>query len=418
MISHQLRPGRFQRFLCFLLSGAIAAAPSAAAFGQGFGAQQAVRRSVSGLERGPEAPPAETPPIFQEGSPAPPSSPGSMTGKIDTTFVSPTASVLAVLRPAQLLTSPVSQMFPVEVASAAGVKYLGVDPVDVDEIIAFIDLSNGLPPLYGVTIKFNKPFRAAAIPVERRTHAHLSDLNGKKYLKSAHPLLPSFYGPNNKTLVLAPDAVMQTLVTSAGQPKSGPILDRSREAQAGSDLYVAADVVSLRPLIQMSMAQAQGKLPPEAKPYLDAPNLISAAELTFNLTAPGPTSLVLHGNDDAAAQQIEAMLLEAINKYQATAGEQPAGDDPIQQALARYKERMAKPFQPLRNGTSVTCVQIDGQDPAQRQLTSVAVIGVLVALLLPAVQAAREAARRAQEGAGVGAPPAGGEVPPPEAERR
>jgi hypothetical protein len=35
-------------------------------------------------------------------------------------------------------------------------------------------------------------------------------------------------------------------------------------------------------------------------------------------------------------------------------------------------------------------------DPTQRQLTNVAVIGILVALLLPAVQAAREAARRNQ----------------------
>ena len=34
------------------------------------------------------------------------------------------------LRPAQILTSPMAQMFPVEVASAAGLQYLGSDPVE------------------------------------------------------------------------------------------------------------------------------------------------------------------------------------------------------------------------------------------------------------------------------------------------
>jgi hypothetical protein len=346
-----------------------------------------------------------------------PYSPSAAIGKLDTKYVSPTAAAIIVLRPAQLLTSPAMQMFPVEVASAAGLQYLGVDPVDIDEVVAYVDMSNPLRPAYGVTIKFNKPFRAAAIPMERRAHAQLSELNGKKYLKSAHPMLPSFYGPNNKTLVLAPDAVLAKLVTEAGQPKSGTLIDRTRDVSSGSDLYVAVDMVPLRPLAQMGMAQAQDKIPPEAQQYADAVNLISAAELTLNLAAAGPSSFVIHGNDDAAATQLEQIVQSAMSKLQMSAGNgQPAGEGPIQQALARYQERVSRPFQPMRNGASLTCMQIDGQDPAQRQLTSVAVIGMSVALLLPAIQAAREAARRAaaQNAAGLGMPPDGSAPASPE----
>jgi hypothetical protein len=166
---------------------------------------------------------------------------------------------------------------------------------------------------------------------------------------------------------------------------------------SGSDLYLAVDAVPLKPLLQMQMGMAQSKLPPEAQQYMEAVNLISAAELTLNLASAGPTSLIIHGNDDTATQQLELLVQGAIAKMQSSAETDPASSgDPIQQALARYRERVSRPFQPTRNGTALTCVQLDGQDPAQRQMMSVAVIGVLAALLLPAVQAAREAARRAQ----------------------
>jgi len=360
-------------------------------------AQQAVRRSVDRLGGGvvePGQPPREFPPT--QGEQAPPTDPAAR--KIDTRFVTPSAAALIVLRPAQLMKAPIAEMLPTEVASAAGLQYLGIDPADVDEVIVFVDQINPIaPPAYGVTVKFNKPFRAAALPPHVRPYAKLAELGGKKYLQSENPIFPSFYGPNSQTLVVAPDATLRLLLESPSTSQSGPILDRVREVPAGSDFYLAVDVASLRPLIQMGMAQAGANAPPEAKQFLEAPNLITAAELTLNLSGAGPMSLVVHANDETAAQQLESMMLEAKNKYQASgASEQPAIDDPVHQAIAQYKERISSPFQPQRNGASITCFYIDGQNPAQQQLMSVALIGGLVAALLPAIQAAREAARRAQ----------------------
>jgi hypothetical protein len=363
----------------------IVSAQTATAVGQG--AVQAVRQRVSGLDRGvgPDDGPLPTSP---EGVSLPPTSPGASAGKLDTTFVAPTAAVVAVIRPAQIMASPLGQVFPVEVATAAGMQYLGVDPANVEEVVGFLDLANPMMPAYGVTIKFSQPFRAISIPAERRAHARLAELNGKKYLKSAHPMLPSFYGPNNKTLVLAPDATMQKIVAEAGQSKSGTLTDRTREAPAGSDLYLAVDMVPVRAMIQMGVVP----IPPEAKQYVEVLNLVSAAELTVNVAAIGPTSLVVHGNDETAAQQIETMLQAARQKFDAASqgGEQP-GFDPVQQAMAQYKERIGRPFQPVRSGTSITCFLLDGQDPTQRQMTNVAVSGALVALAMPAIQAARNA---------------------------
>ena len=69
-------------------------------------------------------------------------------------------------------------------------------------------------------------------------------------------------------------------------------------------------------------------------------------------------------------------------------------DDPVQVASRQYATRMMdamySQIKPQRTDSQLTFVAQGGQ------ANQAAVVGVLVALLLPAVQAAREAARRAQ----------------------
>jgi type II secretion system protein G len=324
--------------------------------------------------------------------------------RLDLTYVSPRATVLAVLRPAQIMSSPAAELLPKEIATAAGLKYLGFDPAHVDEVIAFVEQINPMaPPAYGFIMKFNTPFRGSSIAPAIRAHTQMGELAGRRYLQSQNPELPSFYGPNNTTLVVAPDATLRQLIESADEPKAGPLVDRAKGVSAGNDLYAAVDVASLRPLILMGLAQAQADIPPDVQPFLEAPHLISAAELTFNLSG-APMSFVVHADDEADAQKLVSLIADANKKYQERMreafAEQAASADPVEQATARYMERISgrwlKPFMPERDGASLTFFKTEGTATADQQLTNVAVIGFLMALLLPAIQAAREAARRNQ----------------------
>jgi mono/diheme cytochrome c family protein len=346
---------------------------------------------------------------------------GATGGGVDTTYVAPNAIALIVLRPAQILAAPVAELLPKEVATAAGMQYLGFDPATVEEVVLFVGQINLMGPTeFGATVKFNAPFRAASIPPHLRPQVQLAELAGKRYLQSRHPMMPSFFGPNNRTLVAAPDATLRRLVDSRDQPKVGPLLDRAHAAPAGGDLYVAVDLASLRPFIEMGIAQAQtsGKVPPEATKYLEIPKLISAAELTFNMSTPGTTSLVIHANDDAAAGQLETLLNEASSNQNQDAYSNPYGREqsesynPVSQAWTQYTERMAQPFRPQRSGSSITLFQLDGQNPAQQQLVNIAIGGLAAAATLPAFQAARDAAQRA-----AGASPPVAEQPPGAAEQ-
>ena len=374
----------------------VIAVPSAAVMAQG--AVQAVRQRVSGLDQGPEGQPAG--PAAPPGvPPTDPAYTGPTAGKLDTTYVASTASILIVLRPAQIMTAPIAQVLPTELATNAGRQYLGIDPADVDELVAFGDFANPMAPKFGFTFKFNKPFRAASLPEQIRPMAKLADFNGKKYLQSAHPMFPSFYGADNKTMIVAPDAVLRSLIEASKQPKSGTLLDRVREVPAGSDLFLAVDVASLRGVVQMGLAQAKQTMPPEAKVMLDS---IAGVELTANIVSRGPVSLVLHCNDDAAAQQVEMALAAARQGQAAGPGspvEQSGPDSPLKQSLAQFRERMMQRYlQPQRNGASITCFNMTADDPMQQQLVGVVWGAVLGAKGAVEAQAAQKAFQKAPGG--------------------
>ena len=292
-------------------------------------------------------------------------------------------------------------MLPVEVATAAGLKYLGIDPADVEEATGFVDASNPMVPNYGLTLKFVQPKSGLKLPKELRGHTQPDKLNGKSYLKSQQAELPSFYTPDKSTLVIAPDQTLRKLVENPPKNKTSALIDRVHKVAGGNDLYVAVDLATIRPLIQMGIAGEQ--LPPEAKPFTDSVNLISAAELTVNLSKPAPTELVVHANDAGAAEQIEGLLGEAVNKareqMRADLAPQMESEDPVERRLPNTwsaSRALAQPFMPTRDGAKLTVFHFEASGSPQQQLATVAVIGVLAGLLLPATQAAHEAARRNQ----------------------
>src|SRR6185503_18630886 len=197
---------------------------------------------------------------------------------IDTTFVLPDADFLVAFRPAQFMASPNSAMYPLEVFSALGLKYLGMDPAGIDEVVAFIKQPANLePPQYAITIKFSKPFSGANIPQELRTHTQRGEMNGHPYLQSQDPMKPSFYSPDGRILLLAPEMTLRRLLENKEPSQAGRLVTRVRSLPGGSDLYVGVDLVSLRPLIQGGLAMAQmqagADIPPQAQRFFQAPGL-------------------------------------------------------------------------------------------------------------------------------------------------
>ncbi len=322
-------------------------------------------------------------------------------------YIVPDAAAVLVLRPKQVFAADRMRLMPLEVIQAAGIKETGIDPLETEELVISVRPPLQGPPAYAVHARFSN---ACELKTGRLTqHTTPSRLNEQKYLKSQHPMLPSFLRPDNKSLLAAPQHVLEPLLSRTGD--ESPIAVRIGTAAAGDDLYAFLDLEAARPIIEMALSQVPPDFPEEARPLLEIPSLLKSVELTINISNSSLTELMVTANSEADAERVETILEEMKHVVQAlfvTATEEDtetqrmlASEDPVEQAMGRYIQRIQDEigkailqFNVPREGTTFKLAQLDLSQNGQNQLTYVAVTGVLVALLLPAIQAAREAARR------------------------
>jgi hypothetical protein len=317
----------------------------------------------------------------------------------DLSYVVPNPCVLIALRPAQLLNAPVAEMLPTEVLQAVGQQQMGVDPLAAEQFVLSIGAPTNGPPPFSALARFNAAVELKA-DTDMTVHTEKSDLKGKAYLKSRQPMAPSFYSLDEKSILAATDQFIQQAVNRQAAPPVDPFAATFAAADQGDDLLAMIDVASLRHLIAMGLAQAQ--LPPELAPLRELPNLVKTVELRANLSRSAPSDLILTANNEADARKIitvfDGVKQQMAANIVAKAQEALASEDPIEQAGGRYSLRMARLLderaQLLQEADQIVLFRTDLTTAGGNPMAATAVIGTLVALLLPAVQAAREAARR------------------------
>lgn len=313
-------------------------------------------------------------------------------------------SVAAIcVRPKQILTNPANALLPFEVAKAAGEKFLGLDVAHIVKATAVIEPPLGTSMYYALFLEADQPWDLNQLSPEVTSHTEPGEIGGRACLVSKVPSSPCFIVLKDKTLVAASEGMLKKLMAADRGAAESVLVDLVERHTTADDLYAAVDIEALRPLINMALMQASQEVPPEARNFLNIPLMLQSAELTATLDGSQPSRLVFHAAGDSDAAQVQGMLEDAVDllkqKMQADMDSQlaqwRASDDPVERSMAAYTDRVMgvylNMFVPKREGNSFVMFDTSG---GGAQMGSVAVIGVLVALLLPAVQAAREAARR------------------------
>jgi hypothetical protein len=324
--------------------------------------------------------------------------------KLDVSYVVPDAVFGAVAFPRRVLTAPEMAMMPIEVLSAAGMKEAGIDPVDIEEIILVAEApQQSAPPSVGVVARLAKPYALESILPKLQRMTEEAQIEGKTYRRAAMPFGPSMYMPDDRTLILATEPMLQKMVANHAKPVEGRVSRLFERVGKSSDFLAALMVEPLRPLVNAQLAQAP--VPPPFADVKKVPDMVDMVGVKANLVGQTGGLLSITAKDEATAIELEKMIGQWLDmgrqmmhsQMAQEMARQSASGDPVEQAGAKYAQRisghMLDMLRPKRQGNRLILGSEKSTNSPQAQ---VATVGILIALLLPAVQAAREAARRAQ----------------------
>lgn len=312
-------------------------------------------------------------------------------------YVPPAAVVAVRIRADAIWHLPEFQWMPTEVAQAWSEVNLGLNLSSIEEVklVAGIPMGPGTPPV-GAVVRLTEDFDPTGIDPKLLIAPQPETVDGREVFLIGDRPAEAFYlhAIDPRKVLIAAPAIFQSMVSEPDG--SGPLADQLRGNRIGDALAQAVVAVEpVRPMLSQVALQATAQLPPEIRDLSRVPELLSAAIVEVRLGA-GPATLTaqLVTDDADSATQLNDILVRSLdfarNMFVANMNREIRDQGKIADAQRAYAERIAdrivKTVRPRQEDNRLV-VETTPE-------TSFASTGFLVGLLLPAVQSAREAARR------------------------
>ena len=285
---------------------------------------------------------------------------GSGGTKVDLSFITPETAVAVVAFPRRVLTSPEMELLPIEVLSAAGKKELGIDPLQIEQMLVIVEAPQAGPPALAVVLRMASPLPQGKILRHAWDETTEAKLEGKTYRQAHNPMGLSIFNLDERTLIVAHDPLLRKLLKNRAHRQEGEMSRILAQVTDPPDVMAVARVEPLRPLIAPLLAQAP--LPPPLAGLAKMPGLLSTVGAKLNLTGNMAMSLTLEAKDETAAkvleQIIDGQLALGRQAMLAEAAKHSASTDPIEQATGKYVqrvgERLLRAVRPVRKGKALT----------------------------------------------------------------
>ena len=288
------------------------------------------------------------------------------------------------------------EMVPWEIISAFGIQELGLDPLLIDTI----DFSASMPspngPEFGGVVRTTKPVDIAKLSSKLFDETIDSPkIKGMRFRNFNQA--PMKIAQSEKQVILFGSA--GTLRRMLGKPSKG---SRTVDLVKGSKYPIRSvtAMANIRPIIEGGLSDMQSQIPPPL--YQDIEIVVQ--ELQYVVSANdmaglnAQIDLKLIAKDSESASRLAAALdrlrtnglVFAEESLRSAISQEQEMSPELKTACIQYMER-AKVFL-----GQADLWKVDGDEVAINATYSYSIptIGVLTGLLLPAVQAAREAARR------------------------
>ena len=316
--------------------------------------------------------------------------------RIGSEYIPVDAIATVVLDVADAMKSATLSMSPVELADAWCIENIGFPAHQIERVRAVVAAPGPGDPMFGAVLSLREDVDIKTLNPQRVNTERVVAIDGHDCFAIVSPMPLVLHVVNSRTLVVSTANYLGTMLRSAEPDATrGPLARMAEGAKHSGQLSALLAVEPVRPMAMGLLQSQAGELPPPISQFTKLPELLDAVLLRVDLddNANG-IGLVLLAGDETKASQLKAMIANGLDMGRqiglAQALSQIRGDDAVADATRQYADRVANKIvaslSPTQAGRRLT---ISGS-PTQ----GMAVNGVLVALLMPAVQAAQRATER------------------------
>jgi hypothetical protein len=317
--------------------------------------------------------------------------------KIDLRGIPGDAIGMVAMWPQQLLKDENAKWLPLEVIQAAGEENVGFNPLLIDRLEVFVG-PVGMVPLVGARVILKEPVSAEDLSPQLFFDEQWTEKDGLKYrtLRFEGPFQMVLHQVDEKQYLVGTPPYLKRMLK--GTDKQGELAKLVSSVQGEQTMLGLMTFQTLRPMMEGFAEGANQQMPPELAERIAvlASNVDYIAMRVEGGLSGGKTQLVIAGADDASGEAIEGALngLMTEGRQMMIAQLESEMQDGSRTGLAMksYMDRVSKDWIALMSPRRQGARNLIEMDTAG--MGGVGTTGVLIGLLLPAVQAAREAARR------------------------
>ncbi len=309
---------------------------------------------------------------------------------LDLPFIAADAVAAVVVHPQPFLTGPQSDWLPVELITATGMDEAGFDPLKVREgIVLFAPPERGPSPDIGLILRFSESYSKES--VKTAAFGRETTINGIEALQVLGPRGLWWCFPDDKTLIGGSEGMIKKMLVA--KDADSPLIGLLKRVDVSGQITAVLSVGGVRLLMKEAIAEAPA-ISPRLHELLRAPDLLSSFVLKVDVGENFKASLTLSACDEASGIETQRIVNNGLGNVHFSALEQLAsefaGKDRIATADRTYATRIInRIFELIKTARDGHDVKINFETGS-----GVATVGVLVALLLPTVQAAQSAASR------------------------
>ena len=289
------------------------------------------------------------------------------------------------------------EMLPWEILSAFGKQELGIDPM----LISTIDICTGIPsingPEFGVVIKTKNPVDIADLNGRLFADMTRSPRNKDMKIRNLNDAPVKVVQSEPMTVLVGSEGTLRRMLT--GKPQSSKSIEIVSKSKY--PIRSITTLESIKPLIEGALADANRSIPPKFHEDLQ----VVVDELAYILTESSvglsaDITIKLGAKNKESAEKLAGALgrlrKDGLIFAEAMINQQIQNDSEMTPEVRGSALQYAKRLKSFLTTADLWNVVEDEIVVNGTMAYSVPTIGVLAGLLLPAVQSAREAARRMQ----------------------